>query len=573
MTLTTTAAPGAMPATPIEDIERALAELDAHKAAWVATGIATRVAIIDQIRRDMAALLPEWVRLCLLAKGLPPAAPQAGDEWGAVAFNLRQLRLLRRTLRDIAAHGSPLLPGVVTTRPDGQVVARVLPGVPFDRLLFPGMVGDVWMQPGVNQDMLHDTLGSLYRSEPQPGGVALVLGAGNYSPLATNDLLHKLFQENQVVILKMNPVNDYLGPLIEQGYRALIERGFLRVVYGGADVGSALIEHPLVEAVHLTGSLRTYERIVFGADSNHTQPRQPRLTKPLSAELGNITPVIVVPGPWRAHDIAFHAAHIAGMLVTNAGFNCVTPRVLIQHAGWPQRQQFNDAIGAALAAVPTRPAYYPGAHDIHAAFMAQYPHARQYGVPADGHLPWTYITDVDPRSPDEMCFTTEAFCGLLAETALPAASVPDYIDRAADFANERLWGTLAATVLVHPHSLRDPAVAAALERAIARLRYGTIAVNFWGVLGIFLGQIPWGGHAGSDIADVQSGIGFVNNTFMIARPQKSVIRAPFKSTLVPLFTTNRHYAAFYEKLACFEADEALWRLPAIVRDALTGRLF
>ena len=43
-----------------------------------------------------------------------------------------------------------------------------------------------------------------------------------------------------------------------------------------------------------------------------------------------------------------------------------------------------------------------------------------------------------------MVFTTEAFCSLFAETALDAASPAEFVDRAVDFANDGIWGTLGA---------------------------------------------------------------------------------------------------------------------------------
>ena len=69
--------------------------------------------------------------------------------------------------------------------------------------------------------------------------VALVLGAGNVSSIGPMDLLYKLFVDNQVVALKVHPVNDYLGPLLAEGFQTLRDWGVLRIVYGGVDVGSS----------------------------------------------------------------------------------------------------------------------------------------------------------------------------------------------------------------------------------------------------------------------------------------------------------------------------------------------
>ena len=60
--------------------------------------------------------------------------------------------------------------------------------------------------------------GANYRRKAQgkrvTGQVSLVLGAGNQTPVACMDILHKLFAEDAVVVCKMNPVNEYLGKFI-----------------------------------------------------------------------------------------------------------------------------------------------------------------------------------------------------------------------------------------------------------------------------------------------------------------------------------------------------------------------
>jgi hypothetical protein len=108
-----------------------------------------------------------------------------------------------------------------------------------------------------------------------------VLGAGNIASIAPLDVLYKLVAEGQVCMLKMNPVNEYLGPFLEERFRSLIKEGFVRVVYGGGDVGAWLCEHPLVEEIHVTGSARTYNAIVFGGGPEGAerkakdQPKEP----------------------------------------------------------------------------------------------------------------------------------------------------------------------------------------------------------------------------------------------------------------------------------------------------------
>ena len=61
------------------------------------------------------------------------------------------------------------------------------------------------------------------------------------------------------------------------------------------------------------------------------------MPKPFTAELGNLTPIIVVPGRWSEGDLDYHADNIVTMLTNNAGFNCTTSRVIVTAAPWPQR--------------------------------------------------------------------------------------------------------------------------------------------------------------------------------------------------------------------------------------------
>ena len=133
------------------------------------------------------------------------------------------------------------------------------------------------------------------------------------------------------------------------------------------------------------------------------------------------------------------------MLANNAGFNCNAARVLITAAAWPQRQAFLAALEHALASLPRRQAYYPGASDLHAAFLQRYPDASRLGNDRDGTLPWTLVRGADPEDSEDPCFTTEAFCSLMADTALPGESASEFLDRAVHFCNDTLWGTLCAT--------------------------------------------------------------------------------------------------------------------------------
>jgi hypothetical protein len=149
--------------------------------------------------------------------------------------------------------------------------------------------------------------------------------------------------------------------------------------------------------------------------------------------------------------------------------------------------------------------------------------------------------------------------------------VPEFVERAVAFANQRLWGTLNATLLVHPRSLDDPATARAVERAVEDLRYGTVAINHWAAVGYGLVVTPWGGFPGQTPADIQSGTGWVHNTLMFSRPQKVVVRAPFRTLPKPVwFATHKTANRLTPKLARFEAAPSIGKLPGIFSLALRG---
>ncbi len=567
---------GSIPPSTREAMDTAIETLQAQKEVWVDFSIVERIALLDRLIASFDAIAPRWVSESSQAKGITDDPLCVGEEWAAGVWSvIKNLRQLRKALVDIEVDGQPGIPGPVTTRTDGQVVARVFPQTIYDRLFFQGITADIWMESGVTVESLALTQALAYRDKRHEGKVALVLGAGNVSSIGPMDVLYKLFVEDQVVLFKANPVNAYIGPLMGEVFRVLVDLGFLRVVYGGASEGSYLCNHPGVDEIHITGSDKTFDAIVFGTGQEGAKRKaegQPLLTKRVTGELGNVSPVIVVPGPWKPGDLAYQAEHIDTMLTNNAGFNCNTTRVIIQHAGWSQRDQLLHEMRRLLAQIPPRVAYYPGAMERHKIFVEEHPEAEHIGTSTEQQLPWTLIAGVDPGSIDDVCFTTEAFCSLFAETALEAGSVPEYIDRAVAFANQHLWGSLNVTILVHPDSLKDTAIAEALEQAVANLRYGTVGVNYWAGAGFTLGTTTWGAFPGHEIQNIQSGTGVVHNTLMFSRPQKSVLRGPFRSVPTPpwFVTHGRNASKLFPRLVAFEAAPSLIKVPGILWAAIRG---
>jgi aldehyde dehydrogenase (NAD(P)+) len=556
------------------DLDRDLADLRANSDRWARLAVQTKRRLLAEVKSSVGSQAARWACAAADAKGIA-GTPLEGEEWisgpWAVLFALTRYI---RTLDQIARYGSPRIePDRIRTRSDGRTVANVFPVTAYDRLLLSGVSAEVWMQDGVTPESLDSTLGVFYH-EPDPRGrVALVLGAGNIASIGPLDVLYKLIADGCVCILKANPVNDYLAPIWSDALAPLIREGYLRVVTGGADVGEYLCQHPGVDEIHITGSDRTHDAIVFGADETAAQRKQrndPVLDKPISSELGNVSPTIVVPGPWSEADFRFQAEHIVTQKLHNAGFNCIASQVLILPEEWDGTPRLLSEIERVLRERPRRPQYYPGAGERHRALTEAHSAVDGTGT----------LIRVDANDRFERSFGTEAFCDVLATTALPG-DIESFLSRAADFANDRLRGTLGANLIIHPATERE--YPAAVDQAIAHLRYGCIGINAWTGVGYFVAETPWGAYPGHTLADVGSGIGVVHNAHLFSRSLKSIVRAPFApfprslfgygGALLPRppwFVTNAMAARIGRALCDFEAAPSAPRAAAIAALAMRG---
>lgn len=526
-----------------------------------------------------------WVAAAANAKRIPPDSPLVGEEWLTGPWVLlRTLKQLTRTLAALDRGESPLEHRATHTRADGQVVVDVFPASLFDRMLLSGFSAQVWMQPGVTALNLGDHMASFYNQSTPRGRVALVLGAGNIAGIAPLDVLYKMFAEGMVCLLKMNPVNDYLGPFLEQIFSSLAEAGFVRFAYGGADVGAYLVAHEGIDEVHVTGDYRTHNAIVYGASEEGERRRQrdePAIAKRVTAELGNVTPTIVVPGPWSPADIAYQAEHVVTQKTHNAGFNCVATQVLVLSRDWDLADAFVEAIRSTMRRIRAREPYYPGAAQRQRAAIERHPDAELFAPAAEGGPQRALITGLDATNANEYCFNNEFFSDVLSTTSLPGAGAAEFLNAAVHFCNERVWGTLGVNIIVHPKTIKE--LGPTLEQAIAALRYGCIGVNAWIGVGFNLSETTWGAYPGHPRNDIRSGTGVAHNSLLFDKPQKSVVRQPFYpfprnllhgemhvSPKPAWFVTNKQGDAIARRITSFEARPGFGKLPGILLAALKG---
>jgi acyl-CoA reductase-like NAD-dependent aldehyde dehydrogenase len=555
------------------NLDQLVQTLQQNKDRWARLPVTRKVMYLDGILRRFAALGGRQAEACNRAKGVAEGTPRSGEEWAHVYQTVRLLRLLKSTLSGIASHGRNGFPLTsLRIRADSQLIARVFPLSFTDRLLYAGIQGEVWMQPGVSDQNLGQNIAAFYRRSQPEGKVALVLGAGNVASIGPSDLLQKLFVEGQVCLFKHNPVTAYLAPVLEEAFGELMRDGFLCMTQGGAEEGDYLCGHPGIDEIHLTGSDRTYEAIVFGPGEEgrrRKRERQPRMTKRFTCELGNVTPIIVVPGPWTSADVQFQAENIVTQMTVNCGFNCLSARVLVLARGWPQGRELMDAIRALLRAEGPRKAYYPGVERRYDEVVGANRTAEAIGTRSEGVLPYTLVPDLDPDDRDNPCFRTECFMPLLAQTSLQADTAPDFLRGAVEFANMALWGTLSASVIIHPETRRR--MGPEFENCIAEMRYGTVGINVWTALGYVLGSTTWGAYPGHEPDDIQSGSGAVHNAFLFDRPQKSVVTGPFRSwPRPPWFVTNRATHHIFPLLCELERRPGALKTLRVMLAALRG---
>ena len=562
-----------------QNLDKSLTILQSSKDRWAGLSVSDKVGYIDKTISLTAFHAEEWVMAASEAKGLNPESPLSGEEWlgGPYAF-LTWLQYMKNTLKLLENGKSTIHRAKITSRQDGQTVAQVYPNNLLEKLLLNHYCIDVWMREGVTPDNIEDTVAGFYKQDNPQGEVLLILGAGNVSSIVPLDIFYKLYGEGKVVMIKMNPINDYLGPIFEKVFSPFIENEFIQFAYGGGDVGAYLTRHELVDSIHITGSARTHDVIVFGPSEEgqkRKRENQPINTKPISSELGGVSPTIVVPGPWSKGDFKFQAEHIATQKLQNSGHNCIATQVLIMPEDWTGTERLLQEVENEIANAEKRPAYYPGSEDRQNAARE---HANAKFL--DSGVDRTIIYDVDSQI-DEPCFSDEYFSPVLATVSIPGDNPSAFIQAAVQFVNEKLDGTLGANIIIDPKTARENK--ADLDQAIADLKYGSIGVNTWCALAFLAAGGAWGAYPGHTYDNIQSGIGVVHNAFLFDKTEKTVATGPFRNfprSLLhgelhmaprpPWFVSNKTAHTTAKRLTYFAEKENILALPGIFASALRG---
>jgi aldehyde dehydrogenase (NAD(P)+) len=261
----------------------------------------------------------------------------------------------------------------------------------------------------------------------------------------------------------------------------------------------------------------------------------------------------------------------------NVGFNCIAAQVLILPEKWELKDKFLDAIRDVLRKLPAREPYYPGATERINAALAEHPEAETFG----SEVSPTLITNIPSDGTNEYCFNEELFCSVLTQTTIPGDNPSSYLKNAVDFCNEKLFGTLGATIIVHPKVKKE--LGKDLGQVVAELHYGSIGINVWNAAAYLLPQSPWGAYPGHTLDDIQSGIGVVHSSFLLEKTEKTVVRGSFYSfprgllhfdfsmlPKPPWFVTNKTSHITGKRVALYTIDKKISQIPGIFVSALRG---
>jgi hypothetical protein len=220
---------------------------------------------IDLCRSCVETLMPtvdDWIDAGARGKQCPNRIDVMAEELlSGPLIAVRLLRLLEQSFSDLLLYGHTRLPQAEALpyerRIHGKSMLPIFPTLSlWDRLIFRGISADAIFMERADPRKRHS---DLYRQlqDTSVSKISLVLGAGNVSSVPFSDAIHKSLVCGHQVILKMNPVNAYLKPIFERAFAPLFQEGLLVAIEGDSQVGQALVDHPDVDDVHLTGSAHT----------------------------------------------------------------------------------------------------------------------------------------------------------------------------------------------------------------------------------------------------------------------------------------------------------------------------
>ena len=527
-----------------DEIKKKIRKVSENKAKWSNLGYAEKLDFLERIYAKFSKLHHEtWARESLETQGYSIVIPEVFlavemiTNTSLIGSDLQTLIEVYKSLRDTNE------PPSVKTRSSAESEDN---GVIAD--VFPRSSADGWRPDSdwkVEVWMKGEHAGK-QGSPPKHPRACLLLGAGNHTLLSVCDALHVLFVENMTCIVKHNPVREYNHDWFEMLFEPLITAGYFASTTGDIETSKALLAYDGIDHVHMTGGKATHDMIVWGSQ---TKREKNVLNKPITSELGNVTPYIFSPGTWSDEEITHHAQYFATVLMSNNGCNCMAPQVLILPSeGFPV-DQFLGLVKETMESRPHTAPFYPGTRERYKAWVDHFGKDSdfveskiklppgKYGSP----LPWALSKvnfDDLMLGKHHIATGVEAFGPTLAICCIESISATEqasYWEKVIDLCNNKLYGSLSATVISHPTMEND-----LVTKIIRELKYGSVGINSWGGQSFGYNCGTWGAYPGETLEAVESGIGHVRNYLFFQGTQKTVVYALFVQKVTTELGAQHH---------------------------------
>eukprot|EP00977_Amphora_coffeiformis_P010154 scaffold2363_cov159-Amphora_coffeaeformis.AAC.16 len=389
----------------------------------------------------------------------------------------------------------------------------------------------------------------------KPPGIIAILGAGNTG--SSVELIKSLFFDNRVVVHKAHPLNAESDKMWETILKPLYDHKALSTC--DPDDGPALCKDARISKVFFTGSCGTAKMI------------QKNSVSPLIAECGGVNPVVVVPGdkPWTAAELEHQAMHIATIGKYLGGAVCARPQLVVTCKNWPQRQEFLDCMVRALRdGTPGVSSWYPDSENRFAKFQQEHTNSTVIEPESGKHGKQSRVLWIPDVSETDYVCKNEAFCQVFAETALDTNHIAsEFLPAASEFCNNKLFGSLCATILVDDATLKSHEQA--VSQAITDLRYGSIAINGNAALVWTLAHLVWGG-LDTESGPIESGRGNFGNPFGYHNAVKSIVYDKFVTPTHPIQKNNAVFEQTLRGLVTVALQPSWYNHFAFVFKAIYG---
>ena len=525
------------------DIDRFITTLRTKSKEFNSISNVQLASMLEETISNIKEVSFFWATICSDNKGTTKT-PAEGEEWlgGPFASVLATQYYIKSLTND-----DDLAEKKYNSEENSY---KVFPNNFTERITFPFIDAKVIFNKSMSFDDINKYRGFSKRYDIDPS-ITLVLGAGNFSSIPYLDVLYHLITRKSVILLKLNPVNEYLKPVFEKVFQNFIERGYIIVTTGNIDESKYMATHPGINHIHLTGSDKTFEDIVYGRELTEKERRSKSLSKvnnkPITSELGNVTPIIIHPGKWSTSDIKYQARKIVTAKLNNNGFNCIAAQVVVLPDGWGQTETLIKYVKHYMSKAKERKAYYPESIERLEKLEKDKGYERVNALSCvTPHL----TREIKAYSKFEI---NEVWSSTIYFKKIEYTSVEDFANKAIDYCNDELWGNLGVSIIIKDHDKKFNKHITNLY--IDKLNYGTVAINEWAAIGYIIPQLPWGGFPGNRDNDIQSGQSVVHNSMLFESPLKGVVNTKFRISRIidpPWFVTNKKARRLFKNLTYYQ---------------------